>query len=208
MKNKLKRFLNNIQPIALFVVVLFVAISCDNGNFNNTKALAEYNNKVLYWSDLESTFPEGLEKQDSIQLLRKMVDEWIVTQLLVERASQNLDIEKIDIERRVEKYRNDLFIHQYKRQLLKEKLDTTVTNEQIQEYYSKHADEFRLRDNILSYYFIKVPISVPDAYNVSSWLYNVSNEDILNRLKEYSYQKMPDIMILMEPGQISPEWKN
>lgn len=193
MRNTLIKYLINslcrkTPIIALSAIAFMTVISCNNGNRDNSKALAEYGDNVLFWDDLKNSFPEGLAEKDSIKLLKKMVDDWVINQLLVERASQNIDIESIDIEQRVEKYRNDLFVHHYKHQLLKEKLDTVVTKEQIEQYYNDHADEFRLRENILSYYFIKVPISVPDAYKVNSWLHNASNEDVLNRLKEYSYQ--------------------
>jgi hypothetical protein len=170
--------------IATIVVIL---ASCNNKN-GDENALATFDGKSLYLSDLKHSFPDGLEKSDSIKLVKKLIDNWLTRQLLYERAMRQQIHNEDEINRKVEQYEQNLVIHQYKSRLAIEKIDTAVTIEQIQKYFDEHNNEFRLKDNVAKLYFIKIPKSVPDAYKVRSWLYQVDNEDRLMELKEYSYQ--------------------
>ncbi|HKK59352.1 MAG TPA: hypothetical protein VJ937_07725 [Salinivirga sp.] len=171
---------------AIFLLT-FIFSSCRYGN-GDENALATYKNEALYLSDIEQSFPENMEEEDSVKLLKKIVDNWLSRQLLYDRAMGHQLHDEDDIEYKVEKYKQNLIIHQYKSQLLSEKIDTTVTLQQIKEYYDNHSDEFRLRENIARVYFVKLPKSIPNAYKVRQWMQSSDNEDKLIELKEFSYQ--------------------
>ncbi|PLX16288.1 MAG: hypothetical protein C0599_15620 [Salinivirgaceae bacterium] len=176
-----------MRLIIITSVLLIVLASCNNGK-SDENALVSYDGKSLYLSDLKESFPEGLNKNDSIKLLNKLVDNWITRQLLYDRAMRQQIHNEDEIQRKVEQYEENLVIHQYKSRLVSEKIDTTITVDQIKNYFDKHSSEFRLTDNIAKFYFVKIPKSVPNAYKVREWMYQVSNEDKLMELKEYSYQ--------------------
>lgn len=173
-----------------FLVILTLAFTftaCQNGN-GDENALASYKSESLYLSDIEQSFPENMAEKDSIKLLQKMVDNWLSRQLLYERAMGHQLHNEDEIDRKVERYRQNLIIHEYKSQLVSEKIDTTVTFDQIKAYYDNHNDEFRLRENIARVYFVKLPKSIPNAHKVRQWMLQSDNEDKLIELKEFSYQ--------------------
>lgn len=167
--------------------ILIIFFACNNGK-GDENALATFDGKSLYLSDLKSSFPGNMEKNDSIKLIKKLVDNWLTRQLLYERAMRQQIHNKDEIQQKVEKYEQDLIIHQYKSQLVSEKIDTTVTLDQISKYFDAHGNEFRLKDNVARLYFVKVPKSVPNAYKIREWMYQIKDDDKLMELKEFSYQ--------------------
>jgi hypothetical protein len=167
--------------------ILIIFLACNNGK-GDENALATYDSKSLYLSDLKGSFPEGMNKTDSVKLVKKLVDNWITRQLLYERAMRQQIHNEDEIKRKVEQYEQNLVIHQYKSQLASEKIDTAVTLDVVKKYFNDHGSEFRLKDNVAKLYFVKIPKSVPNAYKIREWMYQVNNEDKLMELKEFSYQ--------------------
>lgn len=176
-----------MRIIISIAAIIIIASSCNNRK-GDENALATYDGKSLYLSDLTHSFPDKMDKNDSIKLLKKLVDNWLSRQLLYDRAMRQRLHNENEINYKVEQYKEDLVIHQYQSRLISEKIDTTITIEQIKSYFDKHIGEFRLKDNVAKLYFVKIPKSVPNAYQVREWLYQVGNEDKLMELKEYSYQ--------------------
>ncbi len=171
----------------LLISFIGLLYSCTQ-KYDDDQAIAIYKDKALYLPEIQRAFPENMEEKDSIDLLKKLVDNWLSRQILYDRAMRHSMHDEDVVERKVEQYRQNLVIHQYKKGLLSEKIDTTVTVSQLKKYYDNHNTDFRLTENIARTYFIKVPKSVPNAYNVRIWLNNADNEDVLIKIKEFSYQ--------------------
>ncbi|MDA3868102.1 MAG: hypothetical protein PF489_15330 [Salinivirgaceae bacterium] len=173
-----------------FFLVVFSSIlifqACNDG-YGDESAIASYQGKSLYVSDIAKAFPTDISPEDSLLLLKKIVDNWLVRQLLYEKAQKHDIYDEKEIERRVDNFRKDLVIHQYKGQLLNEKIDTVVSMDQMQEYYEKHSTEFRLKSNVVRYHFVKLPKSVPEGYKVGRWMNDPDNDRLVD-IQEFSYQ--------------------
>ena len=61
-----------------------------------------------------------------------------------------------ELEKLVEKYRNDLFINSFKETLIKQKLDTVVTNDQVLDYYNKNKTSFRINEQLVKFKYIQI----------------------------------------------------
>lgn len=172
----------------VFVFVLLFLFTACQDRYGDESAIASFDSKSLYFSDIEPSFPENMSEKDSLELLTKIVDNWLARQLFYEKALQHDVGNTQHVEMQVERFRQDIVIHEYKTKLLADKIDTVVVENQIQQYYDQHQKEFPLRENIAKYFFVKIPKSVPDAYRLNSWLLRANDADELIEIKEYSYQ--------------------
>ena len=131
------------------LILLLVISSCHNKIEQNAEIIATVYGKNLYKTDLESISFEGINYNDSVVRARAFIDKWINNQLLLRQAENNLDQKQLDFTKRLEDYRNSLVINRYETELIKQNLDTEVTDEQILEYYNANSGEFRLNRNIV-----------------------------------------------------------
>ena len=111
--------------------------------------VAECYGKYLYESDLKGIVPEGASTMDSIQRVSTFIDSWIMRQVLIHQAENNLDKDKLDLKKQLEEYRNSLIIYEYESQLINQKLDTVVSEDAIAEYYEQNKEDFQLRNTMV-----------------------------------------------------------
>ncbi|OFX25593.1 MAG: hypothetical protein A2041_05985 [Bacteroidetes bacterium GWA2_31_9b] len=172
--------------IVLISVVLFSGCLSKN-NDENDKALAKVYDKYLYYSDIEEIFPAKISKEDSIQIARNFINSWVKKQLLLRKAEINLSDENRDIEKQIEDYRSSLLIFRYRQELIKQKLDTNVTEAEIEKYYNEFSGNFILNQSIIKTIYIKVSKNAPDIPNVRQWCRSDNPDDIV-KLDAYCYQ--------------------
>ncbi|MFO7864917.1 MAG: hypothetical protein R6U85_13035 [Salinivirgaceae bacterium] len=175
-----------MRVFLIFLLSILILQACSD-EYGDESAIVSYQGKSLYVSDIAKSFPTDISPEDSLVLLKKMVDNWLVRQLIYDKAQKHDIYDEKEIERRVDNFRKDLVIHQYKGQLLNEKIDTVVSMNEIQEYYEKHNTEFRLKSNVLRYHFVKLPKSVPEGYKVGRWMNDPDNDRLID-IQEFSYQ--------------------
>lgn len=148
------------------------------------QAVARVNDKYLYESELQDAIPEGTTSKDSAVIARNYIDTWVRKQLMLDKAETALSDEQKDFEKKLEEYRSSLLIYSYRQKLLQQKLDTAISNPEIQKYYDQNINNFILPDEIVKAIFVKVPLSAPDMNNVRKWTFGATIEDIDN-LEKY-----------------------
>ena len=111
--------------------------------------VAECYGKYLYESDLKGIVPENTSIMDSIQHVSNFIDSWIKRQVLVHQAETNLDKEELNLKKQLEEYRNSLVIYAYESQLINQKLNTVVSEDEIAEYYEQNKEDFQLRNTMV-----------------------------------------------------------
>lgn len=148
--------------------------------------VAKVFDKVLYLSDLQASMHTGISNTDSAALAQTYIENWIKTQLLLKKAELNLSKEQLDISAQLEAYRSSLIIYKYQEQMVREKVDTVVTKDQIEKYFNENNSNFLLNDNIVKAVYIKVPLTAPDNNNLKKWFKSEQKEDIKNQEK-YCY---------------------
>lgn len=82
----------------------------------------------------------------------------------------------------MENYRRALIMHTYQEELVNQKLANDISEEEINAYYEKNKELFRLDNPLVKGLFIKVPLSSPDLGNVRVW-YRKNNQDIIEKLR-------------------------
>lgn len=67
---------------------------------------------------------------------------------MIEQAKKNLVVQNLDLDKQLEDYRNSLIIYHYETELIRQRLDTVVSEEEIEKYYQEHLSDFELKENI------------------------------------------------------------
>lgn len=169
-------------------VILVIAVAMTGcGQEHNHKGktpLVEVSGEFLYKEDLQAALPLNISKDDSVLFAEHYIRNWIEDALLFDKAEGNIpDNDKIS--KLVENYRRALIMHTYQEELVNQKLANDISEEEINAYYEKNKELFRLDNPLVKGLFIKVPLSSPDLGNVRVW-YRKNNQDVIEKLEKYS----------------------
>ena len=176
-------------PYSLYLISLCLS-SCGNKSTSakqNEKAVARTGDVYLYTSVLKEIVPKDIEKKDSAEIVQKYINNWVRETLLFQMAEKNLADEKKNFEKRVEDYRKSLVTYEYESELVKQKLDTIVNEDEIQKYYEENKSNFELKDNIIKVIYVKVKKKAPKIDKVKEW-YRSDNQKDKDALSNYCYQ--------------------
>ncbi|HOY31942.1 MAG TPA: hypothetical protein PKW80_08700 [Bacteroidales bacterium] len=147
---------------SIFIITAFLC-ACTAKHDGKDDALARVYDKYLYVSDVQGVLPSNISENDSAGMLQEYIDNWIHQQLIVEQAERNLSKDEKDFSRQLEDYKNSLIIFRYESKLISQKLDTTVSDDEIVQYYEKNKANFELKENIVKVIYVKMPKNTPAA---------------------------------------------
>ena len=175
----------------LLYILLFILIPAGCRNFNgkdNRIPIAKAGERVLYYDQVPKLIQSGTSSADSTAIIHNFINKWAKREFLFQKAEQNLTQEyKDEIIKQVEETRENLLIYQYQRQIMFEKMDTTVTEDEMEKYYAVNEKNFALSSNILKALVIKVPVEAPNINKVRLWLRSNDQKD-MQQLESYCYQ--------------------
>ncbi len=165
-----------IRSLLLSFTIPFFLIAC-GGSKGDENAIARVYDKYLSLKEVQQALPYGLSKQDSTSFAKDYIDQWVKKNVVLNRAENNLTDNQKDVTRQLEDYRASLIIFAYERELIRQKLDTTVTNAEIEKYYKENAANFELRSNIIRLRYLKLPIKTPNADKARKWFLSTRPDD-------------------------------
>jgi hypothetical protein len=165
-----------------FCVIVFLT-SC-GGNNQEGISVARVYDKTLSLKELQQALPLGLSKKDSTAFAKDFIDQWIKRNLVLKRAESNLTENQKDVSQQLEDYRISLLIFAYERELIRQKLDTTINPSEIELYYKQNSANFELRSYIIRLKYIKLPIKTPNADKAKRWFLSKRPDDF-KRLEQF-----------------------
>lgn len=169
----------------LLACMTFMLVECNHSTDHKGKTpVVEVNGQYLYEEDLRSVIPVNLSKTDSIQFAKQYVEEWVEDVLFTNVAKKNIAVDE-KINQLVETYRRSLIQHAYQEELVRQKLENTIGDEEIESYYNAHKELFRLESPLIKGLFIKVPLHAKDINLVRRW-YRQKSQDAIDNLEKYS----------------------
>ncbi len=168
----------------IYLIFLFPILSCGDGT-GEKEIIARVYDKELSKTELAQSLPYGLSKQDSAAFANDFIDQWIKKNVVLRRAESNLTESQKDVKQQLEDYRSSLIIFAYERELIRQKLDTVVSNAEIENYYKENAANFELRSNIIRLRYLKLPIKTPNADKAKKWFLS-SNQVDKNKLEQFA----------------------
>ncbi len=141
------------------IILILLIISCELENNSKEEPIARVNDNFLFFSDVQESLDENMSQNDSILAVNSAINNWASKKLLYEKAIFNLSNSKQnELDQLVRSYESDLYISNYEKEWLKTRVDTIVSNDQLQSYYNYNKNKFRLRQDILLARFIELPI--------------------------------------------------
>lgn len=179
-----------LRPIKgiYFVTLLLLATGCGLFKEDETRTpIAKVKGHTLYLDELTAILPAEISAEDSAMMADSYVTKWATQMLLLDKAELNLTDADKDVSEQLEEYRRSLILYLYEKQLITKLLDTTVTDQQIEEYYNHNKDNFELQDNIVRAVFVKLSRNSKDVEKVKK-LCRSEKEDDRHDLEEYCSQ--------------------
>ncbi len=176
-----------MKPIYLYLILsLLLLQSCDYFTFKKNvspQTVARVNDNYLYKDDLMAIFTKDISKQDSIALVNNYINNWIKQQLLLSKAQLNLETKKDEFEDLVKKYREDLYINSYKEAVVKQYLDTIITDDDVDQFYMNNNEIFKLNEELIKVKYIKIGKTDSNKNVILKLFKSTANKD-MEKLKE------------------------
>ncbi len=173
-----------------FMVLLAVVILSGCNYLRSSKEevyVAKVDDKTYLLKDLRSQLPAGMTKPDSLARVNDILTRWVKKELLLKMATDNLDESQKDLSKEIEEYSNALLIHRYQQQLLSQKLDTVLTDQDIRRYYEINPEKFTLDYNIVKAVYVEIPKNVAKPDQIKRWMTENSPRS-MSELESYSFQ--------------------
>jgi len=168
----------------LILAVTLLAACTGNRDKPVDVPLAQVDDKKLFLSEVKGLIPDELSPADSTLMAEDYIKKWILKELLIKKAEFNLTPAQKDVTKEIEEYRNSIITYRYKKEMISQKLDTTVTYDEIAKYYSENSGNFILGFNIVRAIFIKIPIRMANPEQLKLYCSNHSPQN-LSDLKDY-----------------------
>jgi hypothetical protein len=157
------------------------------------KPIARVFDKELLPSDLINIVPKGTSKNDSIEIVKAYVENWVKQEVILKQAIDNANLDQAAIELQLANYKNSLVIYAYEEQLVAQKLDTTVSEKELLDFYNNNKDNFELKKSIVKASFIKLPKNAAQLTLVKKWFNSARPRDKAD-LETYCMQFASDYL--------------
>ena len=189
---------------SLLIFTALLLTSCSNISDNNSNDLiARAGENFLYQNQL----PPFSSEQDSILRYLNYIETWAKEKILYDLSLTNLSqSKKNDLDLLVEKYKVDLYINSYKDLIVNSRIDSIVTDQEIESFYNMNIDNFKLNENLLKYRYLKVPSDNINISRIRRYIQrlNESDRDFLDSLNfQFADLKINDTVWFTEREVIS-----
>lgn len=164
--------------VAIVFLVTFFS-SCDYFRKpQEPEAIARVGENFLYKEDILNLVPKGTSKADSIAIVKAFIDRWATQRLLLNAAEVNLSDDKLEeFNQLINQYKTDLFTKAYLEELVIRKIDTTVTDVQINEYYEKNKQFFKNGSELVKLRYINLVKENPKFEKIKAKFTSFTEKD-------------------------------
>jgi hypothetical protein len=159
-------------------------LSCETKRKSNDMPIAEVGNKKLYLSEIKD-YLQNLSPEDSLTILTDYVNRWAKNQAVLLYAEKNLSEEEKDLTKEIDDYRTSLLIYKYEQLYIRSKIDTTVNQAEIEQFYKDYPDNFQLTGVLVKALYIKVSHNFANIDRIRQ-LYRSNREKDIEELEKIS----------------------
>ncbi|MBK8445082.1 MAG: hypothetical protein IPL35_17515 [Sphingobacteriales bacterium] len=168
----------------LWILIMLGACRKNEKAQDNSTPIARVNDRFLYLPEMADMLESAKTNQDSTALIKRYAEEWIYKNMLYFKADQYLnEQQKAVIEQQAEAYKEALMGYRFEEELLKTKLDTTLSDDELQQYYAELGDNFILNFPVVKtrYFICSKENKLEDSLRI--WFRSNSPEDQLRLQK-------------------------
>ena len=175
---------SGIAGILLLLFLTIYGCSSFSRKNGNDEVVFKVSDMLLTQGDLNTLLKGQRISPDSTYDVYRYLRSVAIDQLLLQRAEDNIR-DRDYVDSLVAGFRNSLIVSLYEEQMLRERLSSELTPEQIRNYYTKNAASFILKQNLIKGVFLKVPVDAPDITRLKEWVKKISPDD-LEKIEKYS----------------------
>jgi hypothetical protein len=150
--------------VTIIGVVLPMLMSCRaiSDFLHDDEAVAQVGQVKLYRSELDKVIPKGVSPEDSTRLAQQYINTWASDMVFVNIAEEQLSKAEKDVTKELEDYRKSLLKYRYEQLYVNERLDTSVTDDMVEEYYNAHQDKFILERPVVKARYLNISADSPN----------------------------------------------
>ena len=179
------KFKTNTMREMLFILITILLSSCNElTSTKNDKLVSRVGENYLY----ESEIPDFSFYEDSLIRKKVFIDSWARENIFFDLSLVNLDQKLIiNLDELVGRYKRDLYINSYKDILINSMVDSIIIDSEIDEYYDKNLNKFKLNEDLIKFRFVKIPLDNININKIRNGLIRFSSFD-KNLIDSLSFQ--------------------
>lgn len=166
-----------------FLILITILLSSCNEltSIKNDKLVSRVGENYLY----ESEIPDFSLYEDSLIRKKVFIDSWAREKIFFDLSLVNLDQKSIiNLDELIERYKRDLYINSYKDILVNSMVDSIISDSEIDEYYDKNLNKFKLNEDLIKFRFVKIPLDNINLNKIRNGLirYNSFDMELIDSL--------------------------
>lgn len=156
-----------VRHILMAILLVLGMDSCKmiSGIIHDGDVLARVGDEMLFKDVVAPLVPKGISSADSLEFVKRYADSWVLDQVYAQQAQARLGKDVGDLEEQVAQYRRSLLKYKYEQLYVGERLDTVVSEEEMNAYYEAHKQDFRLQLPIVRAVYVR---TLPDSPNAEA----------------------------------------
>ena len=166
-------------------IILIFLFSCSLVKQNENKddqIIARVGDKFLLRDEI--LYQESMG--DSVSVFSNQINDWLKKQLLLKSAYQSDEL-RLLIDRKVEKYRDDLLLFEFEKLMLMSNPSQEVSLVELENYYDENIEDFILPYNLVQALYAKISLQVPGLNTFISYFRRYPNTDT-DKVLSFIYQ--------------------
>jgi hypothetical protein len=152
-----------VHIVAILGIVLPALVSCKtiSSFLSDEETVAEAGSAKLYRSELNALIPKGIQPEDSTRLARQYINAWALDQIFLTVAQKQLSKTERDVTKELEDYRQSLLKYRYEQLYVNERLDTAVSEDNVEAYYTANINKFELPRPVVKARYLRISADSP-----------------------------------------------
>jgi len=171
-----------LKKVVLWSSLFLFLFSCSG---NRDKKICQVGEHILYASELEVRKELFFPHLNDEEAKKKAIEQWIEQQgvkLEIESVSPKV---KVAHELSIEDELMQLNLFELENQFITKHLDSIISDQEIQDYYESHRENYKAESYIVRALYIKVPDTVAGVLNIDEH-YLLKNDKDLEEIKKYA----------------------
>ena len=173
-----------IRVLTAAVAVFLLACNPTEPDNPDDPVLARVHQRELRLSEMQGMFPASATQADSAMIIEAFANRWARDAVLLWESEQNAPSD-LNLDRLVRDYRASLVRSSYEEQLVSTKLDSAITESELEAFYDATQGEYQLETPIVRCFFMRVPYPTPEEENLQL-LWNNGNPEDTAALRRYA----------------------
>jgi len=164
--------------ILMLLPLLLASCNAISSLIHDDDVVARVGRTKLYKSEVERFIPNMIPAEDSTRLAEQYINTWAMDLLYLDVAETQLTKEELDVTADLEDFRRSLLKYRYEQRYINDRLDTLITEDQIRQYYTAHAEDFELKRPVLKVRFVDVMKDSPNIDAILKMMSSMEYDDI------------------------------